>query len=326
MIRFATSADVPKIMKFIDDYWKKNHILARDEKFFRYFLQDGDKVNFVISEEDGIIDAIEGFIPYGKTNRDVMTCIWKANHNSGDPIIGLKILDHIYKNADVRIMASPGINTKTIPIYKYFGYTTGKMKHWYRLNPDVDYKIAVIEDKLNPPIKNSSTRFKEISSFEELTVSMDMEKYKASNPKPFKENWYIKHRYFDHPVYNYYAFGIAQEDEKINAAFFYRVQECNDSRAIRLVDCIGDFNDFAQIGLMLDELLKRHSAEYVDLYETGLDDEIFYQAGLINVETTKNIIPEYFAPYTAKNIDIYYFTTDSEIVLFKGDGDQDRPN
>ena len=325
MIRFATPADVPSIMKFLDVYWRKGHIFARDEKFFRYFFQEDDKVNFVISEENGIINAMEGFVPYGKTKRDIMLSMWKANH-TGDPVLGIKIFDYIRKNADVRIMASPGINTKTIPLYEYFGYPTGKMKHWYRLNGNVEYKIAVIKDNTVLPVKNLSARFKEFTTMDELTASMDMEKYKASNPKPYKENFYIKHRYFDHPIWKYHCFGLVKDDDTVHTVFFYRVQECNGSQVIRLVDCIGDFNDFAKIGTVLDELLKRHNAEYVDLYEAGLNDELLKQAGLIEVETTENIIPEYFAPYEQRNIDIYYFTTDDEIVLFKGDGDQDRPN
>ena len=222
MIRFATPADVPSIMKFLDVYWRKGHIFARDEKFFRYFFQEDDKVNFVISEENGIINAMEGFVPYGQTKRDIMLSMWKANH-TGDPVLGIKIFDYIRKNADVRIMASPGINPETIPIYRYLGIHTGKMKHWYRLNKDAEYKNSIIKDNTVPPVENSSTRFKEFTTFDELTASMNMEKYKAANPKPYKENWYIKHKYFDHPVFHYYAFGVAQEDGTVNAVFFYRL-------------------------------------------------------------------------------------------------------
>ena len=177
-----------------------------------------------------------------------------------------------------------------------------------------------------PQLKKSSARFKEIETFDELTASMDMEKYKSSRPKPYKENWYIKHRYFDHPIYRYHVFGVMQEDKKINAAFFYRVQECLGSQVIRLTDCIGDYNDFAQIGSMLDELLRRHNAEFVEIYAAGLPDSLFLQAGLTDAETTTNIIPHYFTPYAAKNIEIYYFSTDPETVIFNGDGDTDRPS
>ena len=326
MIRFAKPEDIPNIMKFIDEHWKKNHILARDENFFKYFCQtETDRVNFVIAEDNnGVIGAIQGFIPYATNNRDIMLALWKVQDMS-IPMLGIRLMD-IYKNADVRIIASTGINPKTtIPLYKYLGYTTGKMIHWYRLNKNCEYKIAVINDKKILPAKNSAISWREFSDFDEMINFMDMEKYKNSNPKPYKENWYIKRRYFDHPIYKYHAFGIEQ-DKKVRAVFFYRIQECNNSRVLKLVDCIGDYNDFTKIDGVLDELLNRYQAEYVDIYEVGLKDEIMEQAGFMKVEDTENIIPNYFAPYEAKNIDIYYCTTDKEIVLFNGDGDQDRPS
>jgi hypothetical protein len=40
-----------------------------------------------------------------------------------------------------------------------------------------------------------------------------------------------------------------------------------------------------------------------------------------------NIIPNYFEPFVAENIDIYFFSnTNEKVYIFKGDGDQDRPN
>ena len=63
MIRFAKPEDAPRIMKFINEHWKKNHILARDEDFFRYFCFEGENLNFVIAEEDNRLMAILGFIP-----------------------------------------------------------------------------------------------------------------------------------------------------------------------------------------------------------------------------------------------------------------------
>lgn len=325
MIRFARLEDVPNIMKFIDEHWKKNHILARDENFFKYFCQDEDNVNFIISEDDGDITATLGFIPYAKNNRDVMLIMWKSIKKT-DPILGMKLLDYLHKNCNARIVASPGTNPKTTKaIYEYFGYVFDKVVHWYRLNKNCEYKIAVIKDNKILPAKNSAEHLKEFASFDELINCMDMEEYKNSNPKPYKENWYIRKRYFDHPIYKYYAFGV-EEDKKVRAVFFYRVQECNNSRVLKLVDCIGDRNEFTKIDGVLDELLQKHNAEYVDIYEVGLEDKIMEQAGFMKVEDTKNIIPNYFAPYEAKNIDIYYCTTDDEIVLFNGDGDQDRPS
>lgn len=43
-------------------------------------------------------------------------------------------------------------------------------------------------------------------------------------------------------------------------------------------------------------------------------------------ENDTNIIPNYFSPYVAENIDIYVGAKYKGAVFFKADGDQDRPN
>ena len=67
MIRFAQENDIEDIMEFIDEHWKKNHILARDKSFFLYQHHMLDEVAFVISRnEEQELDGILGYIPYGK--------------------------------------------------------------------------------------------------------------------------------------------------------------------------------------------------------------------------------------------------------------------
>ena len=35
-IRLANKSDIDSIMKFIDKYWKKNHIMSRNRELFEY--------------------------------------------------------------------------------------------------------------------------------------------------------------------------------------------------------------------------------------------------------------------------------------------------
>lgn len=39
-----------------------------------------------------------------------------------------------------------------------------------------------------------------------------------------------------------------------------------------------------------------------------------------------NIIPNYLSPYEKSNVDIHYCSSDPKVILFRGDGDQDRLN
>lgn len=326
MIRFAKKNDIKNIMEFIDVYWKNNHILSRNKSFFEYEHVNGDDVTFVISEENENIDAVLGFIPYAKSNRDVMTVIWKSKQTK-DPFLGVKLLKYLIDNGDIRTVSSPGINKKTMGIYKYLGYSVGKMKHWYRLNDKKKYTIAKIERKIISELATEPQYFLEkFNDFSELENNFDFELYSKSETKPYKEKSYIKKRYFEHPIYRYNVYGIRNKDNLFKSIIVTRIQQCSNSKVLRLVDCIGDFNVFKNIVFGLDEIVKEFDCEYVDVYECGIPDSIFNESGWINVEECNNIIPNYFNPYVCSNIDIYYFSTDKDIVLFNGDGDQDRPS
>lgn len=326
MIRFAKEKDIDNIMEFIDVYWKKGHILGNNKSFFKYehLLEEG--VSYVISENgEGIIEAILGYIPYGKSYRDVMTVMWKANHTAR-PSLGMELFNFLKENGDVRIIASPGSNKKLEGLYRYLGYQFGAMRHWYRLNSKKDnFFIAKVVDTTVLESKGTvdSSLF---DSWEELDLNFDWERYKSSSPKPYKEKWYIKKRYFEHPIYKYIVYGIKNKTEKTELLLVFRKVEVNGSSVLRLLDCIGNYNLLEGIGTLLDRLMVEVDAEYIDCYEIGLDETIMISAGFLKTKETENIIPNYFAPFVQENIDIYYFSTDKDIVLFKGDGDQDRPN
>jgi hypothetical protein len=326
MIRFAGVSDIEKIMSFIDTYWRKGHILGSNRRFFEYEHLLPEGVTYVISEnEKQEVNAILGYIPYGKTHRDIMTVMWKANHTA-EPALGIELFNYLKDNADVRIMASPGSNQKLRGLYHYLGCQFGKMVHWYRLNSKKkSFRIAVIDDA-DIPHKTGSVGYVLYHSWDELNCRFDWNAYQAGNPKPYKEKWYIKKRYFDHPVYDYLVYGIHGDANKDALLMIFRIVALEGSLALRLIDCIGNYEYIGCSVHMLDELLDKYDAEYIDCYEIGLKDEVMVEGGFRKVSDTTNIIPNYFAPFVQENIDIYYFSTDKDIVLFKGDGDQDRPN
>jgi len=332
MIRQAIYSDIDKIMQFIDTFWKKGHILAVDREFFEYQYYVNGEVNFIISEDDNCnIEAIMGFIRYSKSkiNGDVINALWKVKPKVAKPMLGLQLLEHILKNKDNRLVASPGINPNTIPIYRYFKYYTDKMMHYYRLNSECkDFRISKIYDNQILDFDSKIQKnLKQIKNVSDLHKYFSFEKYEKQKPKPFKEMWYIERRYFNHPYYQYRVYGIETDSfQKCDTIIVLRKVIENGSACLRLVDIIGDFSQLKNSTQGLDIIMKKENCEYIDIYCAGLESSLFYEAGYINRYETNNIIPNYFEPYLQQNIDIWYFTNDTEVILFKGDGDQDRPN
>ena len=69
-------------------------------------------------------------------------------------------------------------------------------------------------------------------------------------------------------------------------------------------------------------------AEYLDILNFGIEDIYFEKAGLLKLDPRKPVvIPNHYEPFEQKNVHLHFaMKTDKPYVIFKGDGDQDRPS
>lgn len=355
MIRFATKADIPAIMQFIDTHWKKDHILARDRAFFEYQYVTDEHVTFVVSECDNETDApvhslngILGYIPYDRAQKNISLALWKAL-KSEDGMVGLQLLDYLQKQLQPDIIATPGVDPDTTrAIYKLFRYEVGIMRHFYRLMNRPSYRIAAATDAtgaLSPvlPPSGDMEAVHSVTSVPNTTVTRltTFDEYRkariffAAHAIP-KEDRYIEKRYFNHPVYAYEKILVrrAASDALLIIA---RVQEAQDSACLRIVDLIGDYSLLSRGTAALETLCTEYDCEYIDCYAAGIAPELFEEAGFTErppvssshdgtVSDAGIVIPNHFAPFEQKNVDIWYSCLPAETVILRGDGDQDRPS
>ena len=134
----------------------------------------------------------------------------------------------------------------------------------------------------------------------------------------------MQRRYFQHPIFHYLKYGVESEGKKLMIVL--RVQAYNGSNALRVIDCIGDMELLQYFTQTLDNMMDILECEYADIYEIGIDDSVLINAGWTMTSMSENIIPDYFGPFERKNVDIYYMSEIPNVILFKGDGDMDRPN
>lgn len=327
IIRYATVEDIPRIMAFVDENWKKGHILSRDRGLFEWQYINNGKLNMVVGETyEGDIQAILGFIPYSADDeKDFSLALWKAM--DGTAFLGVKLLMFLIKEEPHRNIFCNGINLETTEgIYQRLGFKIGKLQQWYRLEKVEKYQIAkVIDDSIPKTVYDNGYTLGCIADLKDLLKCSSKRMFDRA-AVPFKSKEYISKRYFNHPMYDYVVYGVYKNNKEIDTAIVFRIQECGDSRVLRIIDVIGDYSNIYLVTRQIDELAIEYKAEYVDLYEMGLSDDELYKAGWLKVGSNENIIPNYFAPFTQCNVDISISTMNEEIVIFKGDGDQDRPN
>ena len=318
MIEYMKESDKKNLFNFLEKNWNINHIYLKDKKYFDYEFSDNS--NFILAKDNDEIIATLGYFDYDNKG-DIWTVIWK---NSGKMNDGLKCLQFLL-NAGYKSVSSCGINKKTIPIYEFLGINTGRLKHFYILNQEIkEYKIAKIVEKNIRKVKYEE--FKdviEINNIGELLKLINYQELKKYNF--YKSPEYFNKRYFKHPYYKYH---ILVRTKNTNSILVYRIVRKNGGSCIRIMDFLGDEKEFNKIANYLVDKMLKEKHEYIDVYETGMEDNILLNSGFVErAEGDFNIIPNYFEPFVQKNIEIYYMSNcKDKFRIFKGDGDQDRPS
>lgn len=329
-IRMAMYSEITDIMQFIDEYWKRGHILATNREFFEYEMVVDGKVNFLIAKsyENGRIEGILGFLPCSqdKEKLDIWGVIWKTIPEAM-PMLGMELKKRLMIIVGARTDLGVGANPKTsVPLLgRIYHYYTAKMKHYYRLANRDNYKIAKIEKKYIPQYKSDcKIKIKKIYSSIELKEFFDFSS--VGDVIPYKDFWYYEKRFFLHPIYKYDVWGVEIASKGDRAVVITRVQECNETSAVRIVDYLGEHKLFEDCGPLLEVLLKEN--EYIDFYFDGFNEEYIKKAGMVECVDGGNIIPDYFNPFEQTNVDIYVDSSNNrgKCLFFKADGDQDRPN
>lgn len=342
-IRFAEKKDIPAIMKFIEQYWASNHILAHDREIFEFQYVYGDEVCFVLNEnqESGEIESVLGYIPYGtEGDRDIFTAIWKVNKGAGF-MQGTELICYLEKYGRCKNLYCVGLASSAVSIMKYLRKKIADFDHYYRLNPSVsEYKIAEIHTFPEGFLEQTETKnekkmtavsgaelpqaeFERICEFSQVESMLEKG---AQERFPYKTPAFVKRRYFEHPEYEYDKWHIRMDGKE--ALLICRVQEAEGSRVYRVIDCLGELACIAGCGRLFEQVFAEAEYEYADCVVCGLDESLMAAAGFFRKkEEDGNIIPNYFEPFEKRNITIHnYMPKNCSTVMFKGDGDQDRPN
>lgn len=324
-VRLATREDVGDIMQFIKEYWKEDHILAKDREFFEWMYVTGERCCFEIAKSHGKICGINGFIPYSKEEpADIGASLWKAIYCEEEPFVGLVLWEEVYQDFSIRHCLGLGLNKRSCRIWQMNGGKTDRMKHFYRLGEKKDYQIAVVHDRANEPIRNREGKFTE---FQDENAFLDVISDEWLKQFPvYKDTAYLVHRYFRHPVYKYHCYGIAKGTSDVSSLLFCRFVEQNGSQIMKIIDFIGNPEDFSLIGEPVQKIIDDRQLEYVDLYSYGIREEYLNAAGFRLRTSDVNIIPNYFEPFVQDNVDINIKVPECDLYMFRGDGDMDRPN
>lgn len=329
IIRQADMNEIDRVMLFLKEYWGENHVMANKKELMYYEHAWNGEFTFVIAEDSKTkkIYGVCGYIPYSSERpRDMGGGIWKVIQNPHF-LLGTEMFKYVQEQTDCRMFADCGANPQTKGHRKLIGHVNAKLDQYYRLNSDVKtFSIAVVKDrKIAKKNNNLSFKMSQLENIEQFKKYFDVSRYKEI--MPYKDNDYIEHRYYKHIKYHYRVMGI-EDNGSIDAVIIGRDFCVNGKRAFRVIDFLGNEALLAGTFEAWELFMRAQCYEYVDFYEYGLSPDNLISAGFFKREENDiNIIPNYFEPFEQKNIDIHISTNiHGKFRMFKGDGDQDRPN
>ena len=339
---FAKKKNKNKIQKFIDLNFKKNHILAKSNKFFNWLYVD-KKINCIVALENNIIIGIYLFVPLNhydkKINKNhIFFSTWtvkgfkkskSVNKNKQGVAIAYRMLNKVYNIFKSKLIISVGIDHRLVKFHNYKNFKTYTSNHHFLISPYVKkFKILKSVNILQDPFNKKEFIFENIDS--QVKIKKISINHLFQHQIPQKSKNYIINRYMKHPIYKYYIYTISSK-EKIFSLFVFRVVKAKGAKVIRLIDYFGSNKLFVNAKTFFYEILKIYKAEYLDFYSFGIPLNILNKSGLKNRNNYKNlIIADYFEPFVNKNINVPVGIMKSNfkgnVRIFKGDGDQDRPH
>ena len=337
-LRFASEADLPKIKSFIDDHWKKGHILAHDTELIRW--QHGNNatdLDFVLCEEKGDVLGLLGFIDSSRfdpsdDSPSLSLTTWIARSDITTIGVGIAMVRFLQRNHRSLRHSTIGVGVEAQKLLAALGFTVGEMPHHAVFNPTCsNFSIAS-----SPPAIMAYSTVTEESSIvlEDLSPSttIDERVFISHNETywPAKSWAYIEGRFVKHPKYRYKMIRF-QVDGLDKTVLFCREIEIRCSRLLRCVDMIGSLLEKDIFG-RLQHLVSDHGFEYLEIHSFSPESNRLTDVGFVDVSRPDSpVLPGFFEPFVnERRVLRYAHWSSGEIThqphLFLADSDQDRPN
>lgn len=330
-LRLARPGEGPAIVDFINRHFDMQLPLVNRPEFYDFYFAGpaGGAPQFAVAEQDGEYLSAAGYIPAGQApGADAWVSIWVAakGHNG----VGLQLMDALPGLLGARVLACNNIRANTCALYEFLGWTAERLPHYYRLGTPgpAGWTLAVPGDgaETAPLPVGGDLALEPVAD----AAALEALGLPQTPHTPRKDLWYLRRRYFEYPYFHYDVWAV-REGGRLLAYLITRTvtaAETGCAPVVRIVDFIGPDSVLPRLGAALDKLLREAGAEYLDCYNAGIPAAVWRAAGLRERLPGDGVtIPNYLTPPLRENTEYYYFTSAPEnFVLFKADGDQDRPN
>jgi hypothetical protein len=234
-MRYARSDEYPRISKFLDEFWAKQHVYVRtrslfDWTFHRVTHWNPEQYSFALAEDETGLTGILGGIPFtfnhfGKTSPGVwiVNYVIRPDHRKGPA--ALQLLG-IFRKPEFDPVIAFGINPATTAIYRVLrGRVLPEIPRLVMVLPEAQNRFATLLSIAHP--EWTDARASEMAAFftckchgkervqanAELPANWDDVDWPDIAQKTVgaaRDSEFLKWRYLDHPNFKYKLLSIAE--------------------------------------------------------------------------------------------------------------------
>jgi len=319
-IRFCHVFECDKLQDFIRREWSAEHIFVHCKALLDYQHLDAGQAryNFVVAvDRAGQFQAVLGFIPpqqFAADDKTVWLALWKTAAACKEKSIGLLLLRFLENSFLSCTISTVGISAQARLIYRALRFDVLALSHYYLRVANAS-QIAV--GLLPAPMPQAQPQWTLADGA--LTHAQAQA---GAGYRP-RSRAYFQKKYEHHPVYSYHCV----HSEPLDLTIVYRMVEIPEGKVMRIVDCAGNVCNIAKLTAALMARAQSAGADYIDMLAWLADEQPVLQAGFRKVST--EIVPNYFEPFLQQNVTIECAVKGramTEMIVMKGDGDQDRPS
>lgn len=343
-IDWLPQSRIPEMQAFIDAHWRPGHILARDAQLLRWQHQrDDDTLSILVAEEGGQFVGMLGLIlgdfnVRGKKLPAAWLAMWVIKPETK---VGLELLLHAMR-LRVAFLGVLGANETAMGIYRALKFTTvddvPRMVRLVDAHALESLDCQLIEQPSIALDDDGLTFDEDLSGWNEAWQNTHC----LSAVGTWRDAHYLARRYLSHPTFRYHVLHVADDAQGAGGCLVYRIIPVADHDAcvVRIVELMGQREAMRALARHAENVARTHGAAFVEFYGT-------YQAALAACEaagyvreSTERRLPSLFSPldHRRQRLTLAMFPTQQaevdfgpllatgQLMVTRGDGDQDRPN
>ena len=340
-IHFCGNDEIDLVRDFLHIHWARDHVLSWHRALMDFQHKDRarNRYTFVLARRvsDKELVSVLGFIPTSLYDADlagrsvIMLALWKVRSHAGVTGLGLRLLQYLVQHELHVAIGVAGINKDHPSMYKALGFNSAEyqqhyMRNWRITKPSLG-RFPGLGNPQRPKAGNARLEPLLREDFYRAVEGIDVGQ--RADLLPAKSPRYFFERFLNHPVYRY-ELNLVRLEGRPAGILASRLASHEGHHALRIIDYYGEETILGELGGEIDALLERSGAEHADIWSYGISGDTLLKAGFRRVDPDGAVIvPNFFEPFTPQNSRIRFSfksITGAPFVLFRADGDQDRPN